>query len=122
MTKAYSIEASVHKPIKEGYRVKVEMKEIGLFINGMIVYPPNEKHEDWQVLTPAMKFGYKYIHTIEFNSKLPLWKELRSVCIEAVRLYIDNTPNAALKNNCRDVVLEDIDDKPLDFSKIDIPF
>jgi hypothetical protein len=122
MTKAYSIEASVHKPIKEGYRVKVEMKEIGLFINGMIVYPPNEKHEDWKVLTPAANYGHRWVHTIEFDGKLPLWKEICSACIEAVKLYINSSSNEVAQNDCRDVVLEDIDDKPLDFSKVDIPF
>ena len=122
MTKVYNVEALVHKPIGEGFRVKVEIKEIGLFINGMVVYPPNEKNKGWQTLTPAIKKGFRWVHAIEFNSKLPLWKAISEACIEAVRLYIDSSSNETIHSNYHEVILEDIDDKPLDFSTVDIPF
>ena len=117
MAKSYNIEASVHKPINGGFRVKAELKEIGLYINGMVVYPPNDKHEDWQVLSPAVKYGFKYAKIIEFDGKLPLWKELRESCIEAVKLYTsENDTQYTTKG--RDVVLDDIEDGPVDLSGI----
>lgn len=119
MNNVYVINASVHKEIKDGYRVKVSMEEIGMFINGMVIYPPNEKHEDWKVLTPAMKFGYKYVHTIEFNSKLQLWAEIREACIEAVKKYQSESSSMVRSDNTnKDVVLEDISDEPIDLSSI----
>jgi hypothetical protein len=39
MAKSFTIETQVHKPIPQGYRVKVSVLDIGMYINGMVVMP-----------------------------------------------------------------------------------
>lgn len=85
--KVYNIEAEVHKQLSFGYRVKVSVLDIGLYINGMVVFPPNKEHDYWTVKPPAMRAGRgKYSYITEFNKKLPLWEEIFDSCVDAVKL------------------------------------
>lgn len=103
MAKLFVIEASVHKELENGYRVKVSLPELGMYINGMMVFPPTEDHEDWGVFTPAQRAGRgKYVHLVEFNKKLPLWEHVFDACVDAVKAELSITQ--------KDVVPEDIPD------------
>ena len=110
------VRAEVHKEIHEGFRVKLLMHDIGLFINGIRVYPPNEKHPDkWVVLTPSIMKA----RIIELNPSLPLWGMIQKACIDAVSEYKQGNPTpSSYSNQSKDVVPEDIDDGPIDFSSI----
>lgn len=112
------VKVEVHKPIYEGFRVKLLFPSIGLFINGTRVYPPNPKHpDDWIVLTPT--YGNSKKRIVEFNPHLELWEIVTAKCIEAVKEYTAGdqvSPKYQI-----DVVLEDIVDNPIDWSKINIP-
>lgn len=96
----HTVEASIHQSLGDGWRVKVSVLDLGMYINGMVVFPPNENHEEWMVLTPAKRAGRgRYAHIVEFNKSLPLWKHIEIACIEAGKAAIlDST----------DVVLTDI--------------
>ena len=122
MSKQFDVEAAVHKQINNGYRVKVSVLSLGMYINGAMVYPPNPEHPAWAVFMPAQRAGRgKYVYIIEFNKKLDLWNEVYDACIKAVELDIslqDTTSQS--QHTHQDVVLEDIDDKPIDLA--DIPF
>lgn len=108
----------VHKEVHEGFRVKLLIPSIGLFVNGIRVYPPNPKHpEEWTVLTPA--FGNSKQRTVEFNPHLELWGIVREKCIEAVKEHTAGDP--VPPNYQQDVVLKDIPDGPIDWSKVNIP-
>lgn len=103
MAKLYTVEAAVHKECGEAYRVKVSIISLGVYINGMMVYRPNEVHNDWTVLTPARPAGRgKYARIVEFNKKEPLWGQVYEACVDAVKLWISQQP--------KDVVLDDIPD------------
>ena len=89
----YNLEAQVHKSLKNkqgklfGYRVKLFVLEpdLGFFINGMVVCPPNDKVAEWVVYTP--KVGNARI--VEFNGKeSKLWPEIQIVCLDAVKEYL----------------------------------
>ena len=86
MENEYDVEAEVHKPVGKGYRVKALVHDIGIYINGMMVFPPNDEH-DWTVYPPLLgRAGRgKYRYTIEFNKHAPLWEEIQEACIEAVK-------------------------------------
>lgn len=72
---------------KGGYRVKLAILDHGIYINGIVVYPPNNEHGNkWNVYTPAAGRA----RLVEFNSKLPLWEEAKEACIDAVKLYRSN--------------------------------
>jgi len=117
MPKVFTVVADVHKPIGNGYRVKVSVTDIGLYINGMVIYPPNDEHNDWSVNTPSRPAGRgKYARIVEFNMKLPLWQEIHEACIETVKGYISD----GLVSHVQDVVVMDIPDGPLNLD--DVPF
>ena len=111
MPKLYSIEAQVHKPIPQGYRVKVSVLDLGMYINGMVVMPPNEGHE-WTVYPPSQRAGRgKYSYIVEFNKKLPLWEEIYDACVDAVKLE--------MSYDKKDVVITDFDEnEPINLDAI----
>lgn len=94
MPHVYSLSAEVHKPIGLGFRVKVSLLDLGMYINGMMVFPPNDEH-DWAVYPPAQRAGRgKYAYLLEFNKKLPLWLEIHQACIDAVKIELPDEARA----------------------------
>ena len=83
----YEAEAEVHKPVGAGYRVKALVHDLGIYINGMMVFPPNDEHDEWAVYPPLLgRAGRgKYRYTVEFNKQAPLWEAIYEACIEAVQ-------------------------------------
>lgn len=118
MTKLFNIEAAVHVPLAKGYRVKASIKSLGMYINGIVVFPPDAKSDKWEFRSPAQKTGFQWSSLIEFDTKLPMWKEITEECFRAVREYIESNPEDYTRPTTRDVVLEDIDDGPIDLSSV----
>lgn len=87
MPKLHTIEASVHQPVKEGYRVKISVLDLGMHINGALVFPPNDKHEDWIMYPPAIPTRFKRIYPAEFDKKQTLWLEMLDASVNAVKQY-----------------------------------
>ncbi len=115
------VKVDVHQEVYEGFRVKVLLPDIGMFINGVRVYPPNPKHPDkWVVYTPEYgerQKGKRPKRAVEFSSKLPLWHMVVEACIEAIKEYTAGDPTSDY-HSVKDVVLDDIDDAPIDLSLI----
>lgn len=109
MPKLHIIEAQVHKQLDLGYRVKVSILDLGMYINGCRVFPPNGEHTSWTVYPPQQNVYGKYIDVLEFNKKLSLWLEIQEACIEVVKQYMTEV---------RDVVLTDIQDGPINFDGV----
>jgi len=111
MPKLYSIEAQVHMSIPQGYRVKVSVLDLGMYINGMVVMPPSEGHE-WTVYPPSQRAGRgKYSYIVEFNKKLPLWEEIYDACVDAVKLE--------MSYDKKDVVVTDFnEDEPINLDAL----
>jgi hypothetical protein len=89
MPKLFNIEAEVHQSanVKIGYRVKVSMVDLGIYINGMMVYPPNAKYPAWGVVPPSKLAGRgRYTYIVEFNKKSQLWEEVHDKCVEVAQL------------------------------------
>ena len=121
MTEQFDIEAAVHTPLAKGYRVKASIKSIGMYINGIVVFPPDAKSNKWEFRSPANKNGLKWSSIVEFDTKFPIWKEITEECFRAVREYIASNQGIPMPqhySHTQDVVLEDIDDGPIDLSSI----
>ncbi|KKW03624.1 MAG: hypothetical protein UY35_C0005G0072 [Candidatus Saccharibacteria bacterium GW2011_GWC2_48_9] len=86
MSNLHIIEVQIHKPVNDGFRVKVSVLDLGMFLNGVLVFPPNDQHEEWITYPPVIKIGYKKIYPAEFNKKETLWSEIHQACTEAVKL------------------------------------
>lgn len=87
MPKLHTVEASVHQQIKEGYRVKISVLDLGFYLNGALVFPPNDKHDNWVVYPPAIPTRFKRIYPAEFDKKQTLWIEMEQAAIDAVKLH-----------------------------------
>lgn len=117
MPKLYNVEAEVHKQIPQGYRVKVFIRDIGIYINGMVVMPPNG-NKDWSVYPPAERKpknvkSKKWSYYVEFDTHLPLHGEIVEACIDAVKLEMSYQKS--------DDVITDFDEnEPINLD--DIPF
>lgn len=95
----YAIAAKVHMPIGHGgYRVKVWFPDIGMYINGVLVFPPNEQHNRWGVLTPRFSNGGRgrQSKAIEFDGKSELWHEFTEAAIRAVKHYVKQRADVGL--------------------------
>ncbi|MFZ1360753.1 MAG: hypothetical protein WAS27_01845 [Candidatus Saccharimonadales bacterium] len=114
MNEDFMVEAEVHKAVGEGYRVKALILGIGQYINGMMVYPPNSKHDEWVIYTPTV--GKSRI--VEFRGEAPIWKQIRDACIVAVKAHINEGGMQQKSYRSRDVVIQDIPDGPVDLSGI----
>ena len=126
LKKTYNIESQVHKQLAHGgYRVKVSLLDLGIYINGAVVFPPSPEHPEWAVYMPAQLAGRAiWKPVIEFNKKLPLWNEIYTSCTEAVELDVSfqkskNEPEPSRLHH-QDVVLTDISPEPIQLD--DIPF
>jgi len=112
MPKLYTVHAEVHKEIGKGYRMKVLLPEMGMYINGFMAFRPHDQYEEWSLVAPSQPAGrgvYKAV--IEFNKKEALWQEIFEACLDAAK-------EAELAHKPKDVVIEDILDKPIDLSEI----
>lgn len=97
MRNFHTIDVQVHKPVNDGFRVKVSIIDLGMYLNGVLVFPPNEQHADWVVYPPVMNIGgYRKMYPAEFNKKERLWLEITQACIEAVQVdqSYDISPSA----------------------------
>ncbi len=122
MTEIYEVDAAVHMPLSKGFRVKANIRGLGIYINGIVVFPPDAKSDKWEFRSPATKDNKsgKWSSLIEFDTKMPLWKELTSVCFQAVQDYIEQNNYRNLATT-RDEVIEDIDDEPINWDAVNIP-
>lgn len=92
MPDEYVVEAMVHKPVGKGYRVKVWIEALGLYLNGAVVFPnTRDDGEKWVMFPPSYTIGKnrKAFYPVEFDRKLTLWQELSSTAILAVEKFID---------------------------------
>lgn len=112
---AFNFEAEVapSSGTSHGFRVKVWDKELGIYINGMMVYPPNAKYPQWGVVPPSRLAGRgKYAYIVEFDKKKQLWKEVYDKCVEVAQVEYALT---------KDEVITDFDEnEPITLD--DIPF
>ena len=113
--KAFNIEAEVapSSATSKGIRVKVWDKELGFYINGMMVYPPNPKYPEWGVVPPSrLSVRGRYMYYVEFDKKKQLCKEVYDKCVEVAQIDYANN---------QDVVITDFDEnEPINLA--DIPF
>lgn len=81
------LEVIVRSPIKDGFRLKVSFKELGMYIDGFTARPSNREKSDWWVQSPAKKIGKKYVNIPEFDKHTVLWMLIEELCIKAILIY-----------------------------------
>lgn len=119
MKNQFNVQANVHMKLSKGYRIKAHIGTLGVYINGIVVFPPDAKSDKWEFRSPAQKSGARWTSVIEFDKSYPLWGELVEACIQAAKEYHDTTTSGdSYIAPSGDVVLTDISDSPIDLSTI----
>jgi hypothetical protein len=80
----YDVRVEVHKQLANGFRLKVSIPSIGMYVNGFRALPPRGD-KDWWIIPPQQRIGSRWITMIEFDTHNDLWTEIHQVCIKAVQ-------------------------------------
>lgn len=85
MANLHIVEASDVQPIKNGYRIKVNVLDLGFYAFGFTARKSDKNKSGWWVQPPAIKVGSNsWKQTIEFDKSKSLWSEIEDACIDAV--------------------------------------
>lgn len=112
----FAISAVVVGEINNGFRLKVEVKDLGLYMYGWTVRESTKEGEIWWVQPPAQRIGRKYISTPEFDKSKQLYIQIQNKCIEAVESESSiQTPSDPRRAATGDIVIvgTDIGDKDI---------
>ncbi len=110
MANHHSIDVEIAQSISNGYRVKISVLDLGMYLNGCLLLESDRNTSGWSLLPPTYQVNSKRYHPVEFNKRERLWVEMEHACIEQVQ-YADHETRRPLANNGKkDVVITDIDD------------
>lgn len=88
----FDVEIEVLGDINNGYRLKVSVLDLGMYMFGWTVRRSDKNESGWWVQQQAIKIGNGWKLIPEFNKALPLWQQIEKKCIEAVIYYEGNPP------------------------------
>lgn len=77
----YEVKVEYRGEISGGYRLKVSILSLGVYIDGFKAYP-SKKDDGWFIAPPSTRIGNRYKDVIEFNKAKPLWRDICSNCEE----------------------------------------
>lgn len=116
MDDEYGIEVEVRGQISKGYRLKVNVTSIGMYVDGFTARESDRNVSGYWIQPPAQQINHKWIHVPEFSTKTDFWARLEEKCLHAIGDY-DSSPTQ------RDKVYQPTDedlDQPINLD--DVPF
>jgi hypothetical protein len=113
----FDVEVEVLGDINNGYRLKVSVLDLGMYMFGWTARRSDKDKSGWWVQQQAFRVGSGWKQTPEFNKAFSLWQVIESKCIEAVTYYEANPPERVTDDMMTDEAL----DKGLDeaFKKLE---
>ena len=106
----HTIEVTVRNELAtkkgKGYRLKVSVLDLGLYIDGFRAIPSNKNQSGWWVQPPSNNVGGKWINAVEFDKTKVLWNEIEKSCERAIETYLNEDVEHA-RSNSRDVLPSD---------------
>lgn len=112
----YNISASIYTKVKEFHYVKVEID--GVFISGIKVSRSAKFPDKLWIQMPAYKQGSKWKRYIEIANDSKFGQAIYDAIEQEAGSVIFGNESVTINHTSQDVVIEDIDDKPIDFSEI----
>lgn len=88
----FDVEIEVLGDINNGYRLKVSVLDLGMYMFGWTARRSEKNKSGWWVQQQAIKVGGGWKLCPEFNKALPLWQKIENECIQAVKHYEVNPP------------------------------
>lgn len=90
MSNLYCVESEVRGDIKGGYRLKIAILDLGVYIDGFTARRSGVDSSGWWIQPPAKQVGGKWKHVIEFDKSKTLWTEIVNCCLDTINLYQQN--------------------------------
>lgn len=84
MANLHIVEAEVLGDIPNGFRLKVSVLDLGLYMYGWTTRASTKSKSGWWVQPPATRTANGWKHTVEFDKAEALWVEIEVACINAV--------------------------------------
>ena len=81
---AHSISVEVRAVIDNGYRLKVSVTDLGLYMDGFRATHSDKNISGWWVQPPARLAGKKWLQMPEFDKSLTLWREIEQAITDVV--------------------------------------
>lgn len=81
----HSISVEVRGTIDNGYRLKVSVLDLGIYMDGFRAVRSERNAGDWWIQAPAIFAGHKWRGTPEFDKTATLWNEIEQACLETVQ-------------------------------------
>lgn len=88
----FDVEIEVLGSINNGYRLKVNVIDLGMFMFGWTARRSDKNASGWWIQQQSIKVSEIWKVVPEFNKAMPLWQHLEKKCIEAVNYYEANPP------------------------------
>ena len=85
------VEAVVTSEIKGGYRLKVSVIDLGMYIDGWTLRKSTKSNDDWWLQPPAVNLGSRWHLTVEFDHSKAFWQEIQQECLKALQIYLDTS-------------------------------
>jgi hypothetical protein len=109
MLDKFDIDVVVHQAINNGYRLKVNFPEFGMFSPGWTIRHSDINDSGWWVQPPSYKDGTgKWHQSLEFNKREKLWCAIEEKCIEMANFEDGSSRSALPSPGERDVVVEEV--------------
>lgn len=93
----YRVQVEVRGEVPNGgYRLKVSVLELGMYIDGFRAYPSSKYSGTWYVTPPSTNIGgNRYKSVVEFDKSKQFWASIADACSKAVDEYRDMTGTLA---------------------------
>lgn len=107
MPNLYCVESEVRGDIKGGYRLKITILDLGVYIDGFTARHSDFDDSGWWIQPPAKQVGGKWKHVIEFDKSKTLWAEIVNCCLDTINLYEQNKTKDLIEvEDVSDVAIE----------------
>lgn len=83
----YDIFVEVLGDINNGYRMKIHLEELGLYMYGWTARHSEKNESGWWIQPMAFRVGNVWKKSPEFNKSKTLWQQIEIKCIEAIKAY-----------------------------------
>lgn len=100
----HDIYVEVLGDINNGYRMKIHIEDLGLYMYGWTARRSEKNESGWWIQPTANRVGKIWKICPEFNKSMPLWQQIEKKCIETVKEH-DLSP--------KDTIVDDISDESI---------
>jgi len=112
------IEVTILGEINNGYRLKISVLDLGIYINGFTARKSDKNASGWWIQPPANNINGKWVHSIELDKSKSLWVEIEQACLDQLKLqehgisdfYMptdEEMTDESIKNSLNDVSFTD---------------